>query len=97
MENEIELMDYIMRMKRKARRGCSGAAKRTSYTDSDRRNAMLLLGMVERRGGTLREAAEIISVNPVTLASWLDKFTKPDSDWQMRDQAVFLRNALEVV
>ena len=92
--DDLQVLDFIMRMKRRARRKYSGKAQRVSYTQGDRTSAIQLLAAIEARGGTLRDAAEIMSVNEATLLNWLDRFTSPDTDWQMRAFATDLKNVL---
>ena len=94
---DSELLDFIIRMKRKARRADHGRIKRISYSEDDRQNTLKVIEMVSARGGTIADVAEMLSVNQTTLMGWIDKFTDPESNWHIRDIALRLRSTFGVV
>ena len=94
---DSELLDFIIRMKRKARRADQGHVKRIHYSDDDRQNALKVLDMVEIRGGGIDDVSEMLSVNRTTLMGWIDKYTDPDSNWHLRDLALRLQSAFRQV
>jgi|15BtaG_2_1085339.scaffolds.fasta_scaffold61014_2 transposase-like protein len=91
---DSEILDFIVRMKRKARRAADGTVTRIHYTDDDRCSAIKLLDCVESRGGSLADVAELLSVNKSTLQNWLGKFTEPGTNWHLKHTAQRLSSAL---
>ena len=91
--SDNELLDFIIRMKRKARKACNGKFTRISYTQEDRELAVKVLELVEGSGGTAADACEMLSLNKRTLHQWLDRFTEPDTDWTLRQSASRLMEA----
>ena len=89
---DSELLDFICRMKHKARRAEKGRIKRVNYTENDRQQTIKLLGSVEARSGQedngLNIVCEMLSLNYSTLMGWLEKYTDPESDWHLRDIAL---------
>ena len=78
---DAELLDFIVQMKRKARR--SGNARRVSYSQSERERAIRLLQEVENKGGTLADTADMLGMHAGTLSNWLHKATEPGSNWKL--------------
>ena len=78
---DAEVLDFIVCMKRKARR--SGHVRRVSYTQADREKAVLLYAEIDVRGGSIGDAADVMGMHPTTLAGWLKKATEPESDWNL--------------
>ena len=96
--SDSEMLDYIVGMKRKARR--SKGVKRVAYVQRDRERAMALLNEVENRGGCLADVADMLGMTTTTLTSWLRKATEPGTKWQLSDRAaiegIALRYAAEI-
>lgn len=79
--SDAELMDFLVCMKRKARR--SGHARRVSYTQAEREKAIKVLDDVDKRGGSVADAADMMGMHTSTLMGWLKQATEPDSDWRL--------------
>ena len=88
--SDSELLDFICRMKNKARRAYKGKTRRVAYTDADRQQTIKLMEAIEARGDSeaMKNVCEMLSLNPTTLHGWLEKFTDPAGDWHMRDMAL---------
>jgi len=70
------LLPFLLRMKAKAKEARS-RSRRVAYAPEDRTRAITLLQEVEGLGGTLEDAAELLSMHRVTLEGWLDWATTP--------------------
>ena len=79
--SDAALIDFIIRMKRKARR--KGRAVRVAYTQAEREKAILLYNEADQRGGTLADVAEMLGMHQSTLLSWIEKATQPGSNWNL--------------
>ena len=95
---DSEVLDFICRMKRKARRAASGGVTRVRYTDEERQTAIKILESVEARGSdsAVKTTCEMLSINQSTLMNWLEKYTSPEGNWHLRDMALRLHAALTV-
>lgn len=88
--SDSELLDFICRMKRKARRAQNGRVRRVAYSENDRQQTIKMLEAVEARDGSsgVKIVCEMLSLNESTLMGWLEKYTDPQGDWHLRDVAL---------
>lgn len=80
--SDSEYLDFLIVMKRKARRS-NGTVKRVRCTQKEREQAIHILGIVTAKGGTLKDAAEMMGLNESTLWQWYEKATAPESEWKL--------------
>ena len=72
------MLDYLVHMKALAKE-CRGRGRRVSYSDEDKVRALEFVEEVETTGGTLEDAADLLSMHRSTLMGWLERATAPDS------------------
>ena len=71
-----EQLPFLIRMRRIAKEARS-RKRRCRYSQRLRERALDFLEDVEKAGGTLEDAAEMMSVHRPTLLGWLDRATRP--------------------
>ena len=69
-------LDFLLEMRALARESRS-RRWRCCYPEHLRKEALSFLSAVWRAGGTLEDAAEMMSVYRQTLEGWLDRATRP--------------------
>jgi len=80
--NESKYLGFLLRMRKVARESRSRRRRCHYPAESLRLEAVEFLSDVWAAGGTLEDAAEMMSVYKGTLENWLDKATQP-SDVQV--------------
>ena len=71
-------LDFLLEMRALAREARS-RQRRCHYPEHLRQEALSFLTAVWRAGGSLEDAAEMMSVHRQTLEGWLDRATQPSS------------------
>lgn len=69
-------LEFLLHMKEHAN-AARARGRRVHYTDEDKGKAITFLSTVERAGGSLEDAAELMSMHRSTLMGWLDRYTDP--------------------
>lgn len=69
-------LQFLLGMKRIAKEARS-RHRRIHYRSGTKEQALAFAGEVERAGGSLEDAAELMSMHKQTLLGWLDRATTP--------------------
>ena len=72
-------LPFLMQMRAVAREARS-RGRRCHYTPDQRDQAIAFLSDVLGAGGTLEDAAEMMSVFRQTLENWLEQWTRPTTE-----------------
>ena len=75
-----ELLGFLLHMKALAKE-CRSRRRRVHYGNHDKVRALNLLEQIEAKGGTLEDAAELLSMHRATLVGWLDRMTGGEGEW----------------
>lgn len=76
-------LEFLLQMKGIAKEARS-RGRRCRYPDDMKGKALSFLADVERAGGNLEDAAELMSMHRATLLGWIDRATDPDRDWGVK-------------
>jgi len=71
--NEWFFLKFLLEMKIKAKESRSRKRK-IMYKDREHKTALEFLAWVETNGGTVEDAAELMSMHKSTLQGWLDDY-----------------------
>lgn len=81
MKNEDQgWLGFLLHMKTKAKEA-RARSRRVSYGDEDKTKSLAFLEVVEGAGGSLEDAAELLSMHRATLVGWLDRATGGEGEW----------------
>jgi hypothetical protein len=75
-----EHLAFLLRMKARAKE-CRSRRRRVRYSNRMKTLALDFLAEVEDAGGTLEDAAELMSMHRATLEGWVDRATTPGTTW----------------
>jgi len=79
-----DFLPFLLEMKQTAKEARS-RGRRCHYTDDRRARALEFACWVLNQGGTVEDAAELLSMHRATLMNWLDRATTPGTDWEVGD------------
>jgi len=73
-------LGFLLSMKAKAKEA-RARGRRVTYSDEDKTRSLAFLETVEGAGGSLEDAAELLSMHRATLVGWLDRATGGEGEW----------------